>query len=84
ELDVVGLGEDLPNEGLGKGTLGTIVMVFNTQTTGYLVEFCDEKGKTIAMPVLFAAQLKRYLTIRNLKPLMVEGNYLVADAVDSV
>ncbi|MEG8503338.1 DUF4926 domain-containing protein, partial [Klebsiella pneumoniae] len=28
ELDVVVLSEDLPNEGLVKGTLGTIVMVF--------------------------------------------------------
>ncbi|EMO3463206.1 TPA: DUF4926 domain-containing protein [Klebsiella variicola] len=82
ELDVVVLGEDLPNEGLVKGTLGTIVMVFNTPTTGYLVEFCDEKGKTIAMPVLFPAQLKRYFTIGNLKSLMVEGNYPVADPVD--
>ncbi|STW14619.1 Uncharacterised protein [Klebsiella pneumoniae subsp. rhinoscleromatis] len=45
ELDVVVLSEDLPNEGLVKGTLGTIVMVFNSPTTGYLVEFCDEKGK---------------------------------------
>ena len=82
ELDVVVLSEDLPNEGLVKGTLGTIVMVFNSPTTGYLVEFCDEKGKTIAMPVLFPAQLKRYFTIRNLKSLMVEGNYPVADPVD--
>ncbi|WP_159300595.1 DUF4926 domain-containing protein, partial [Klebsiella pneumoniae] len=30
ELDVVVLSEDLPNEGLVKGTLGTIVMVFNS------------------------------------------------------
>lgn len=34
------------------------------------------------MPVLFPAQLKRYFTIRNLKSLMVEGNYPVADPVD--
>ena len=40
ELDVVVLSEDLPNEGLVKGTLGTIVMVFNSPTTGYLVENC--------------------------------------------
>lgn len=36
ELDVVVLGEDLPNEGLVKGTIGTIVMVFNTPTLAYL------------------------------------------------
>lgn len=34
------------------------------------------------MPVLFPAQLKRYFTIGNLKSLMVEGNYPVADPVD--
>lgn len=60
ELDVVVLNEDLPDEGLMKGAIGTIVMVFDTPTLGYLVEFCDEEGRTIAMPALLPAQLKSY------------------------
>jgi hypothetical protein len=62
ELDVVVLAEDLPNEGLTKGMAGTIVMVFEIPTLGYLVEFCDEKGRTIAMPALLPAQLIDYST----------------------
>lgn len=60
ELDVVMLAEDLPNEGLSKGMIGAIVMVFETPTLGYLVEFCDEEGRTIAMPVLKSTQLADY------------------------
>lgn len=52
ELDVVILAEDLPDEGLTKGMIGTIVMVFETPTLAYLVEFCDEEGRTIALPTL--------------------------------
>lgn len=82
ELDVVVLGEDLPNEGLVKGTVGTIVMVFDTPTLGYLVEFCDEEGKTIAMPALLPAQLKSYFTPGLLKTLLVDTNYPIANPVD--
>lgn len=60
ELDVVILAEDLPKEGLSKGMIGTIVMVFETPTLGYLVEFCDEEGRAIAMPTLLPAQLTDY------------------------
>ncbi len=81
ELDVVVLGEDLPNEGLVKGAVGTIVMVFDTPTLGYLVEFCDEEGRTIAMPALLPAQLKSYFTPGILKTLMVDSNYTVANPV---
>ncbi|POU75417.1 DUF4926 domain-containing protein [Leclercia sp. LSNIH6] len=82
ELDVVVLCEDLPNEGLVKGTVGTIVMVFDTPTLGYLVEFCDEEGKTIAMPALLPAQLKSYFTPGLLKTLLVDNNYPIANPVD--
>lgn len=81
ELDVVVLGEDLPDEGLVKGTVGTIVMVFDTPTLGYLVEFCDEEGRTIAMPALLPAQLKSYFTAEALKALMITDNYPVAKPV---
>ncbi|MBU5923730.1 YrhA family protein [Enterobacter sichuanensis] len=82
ELDVVVLGEDLPNEGLAKGAVGTIVMIFDTPTLGYLVEFCDEEGRTIAMPALLPAQLKNYFTPGALKKLLVENNYPVVNPVD--
>ncbi|PAO03343.1 DUF4926 domain-containing protein [Enterobacter cloacae] len=82
ELDVVVLGEDLPNEGLVKGAVGTIVMVFDTPTLGYLVEFCDEEGRTLAMPALLPAQLKSYFTPGALKKLLVENNYPVVNPVD--
>lgn len=82
ELDVVVLGEDLPNEGLVKGAVGTIVMVFDTPTLGYLVEFCDKEGRTIAMPALLPAQLKNYFTPGALKKLLVENNYPVVNPVD--
>ncbi|MGU6971957.1 YrhA family protein [Salmonella enterica subsp. enterica serovar Oranienburg] len=82
ELDVVVLGEDLPDEGLIKGAVGTIVMVFDTPTLGYLVEFCDEEGRTIAMPALLPTQLKSYFTADTLKMLMVANNYPVANPVD--
>ncbi|HII1670887.1 TPA: YrhA family protein [Salmonella enterica] len=82
ELDVVVLGEDMPDEGLIKGAVGTIVMVFDTPTLGYLVEFCDEEGRTIAMPALLPAQLKSYFTADTLKMLMVANNYPVANPVD--
>lgn len=62
ELDVVVLAEDLPDEGLTKGMVGAIVMVFETPTLGYLVEFCDEEGRTISMPALLPAQLNDYLS----------------------
>ncbi|EEE1928432.1 DUF4926 domain-containing protein [Salmonella enterica subsp. diarizonae] len=81
ELDVVVLGEDLPDEGLAKGTVGTIVMVFDTPTLGYLVEFCDEEGRTIAMPALLPAQLKSYFTPGILKTLLLDNNYPVANPV---
>ncbi|EMD8240173.1 DUF4926 domain-containing protein [Salmonella enterica] len=82
ELDVVVLDEDLPDEGLAKGTVGTIVMVFDTPTLGYLVEFCDEEGRTIAMPALLPAQLKSYFTPGILKTLLLDNNYPVANPVD--
>jgi len=60
ELEVVVLAEDLPEEGLTKGMAGTIVIVFEAPTLAYLVEFCDEEGRTIAMPALLPAQLNDY------------------------
>ncbi|SPW13239.1 Uncharacterised protein [Cronobacter sakazakii] len=43
ELDIVVLGEDLPDEGLEKGTVGTIVMVFDTRHWAILSSFATRK-----------------------------------------
>lgn len=57
ELDVVVLAEDLPGDGLTTGMTGTVIMVFDTPVQGYLVEFCDEEGRTIATSALTSSQL---------------------------
>ncbi|GAB3950143.1 DUF4926 domain-containing protein [Spirosoma harenae] len=54
-LDVVVLLTDLPAERLKKGSLGTIVEVFDKGN--YLVEFADLNGVTYAMPSLTDTQL---------------------------
>ena len=43
ELDVVVLGEDLPDEGLAKGTVGTIVMVLIPRHWAILLSFATRK-----------------------------------------
>lgn len=52
---VVALIEDLPQEGLVRGQVGTVV---ETWAPGvYEVEFSDDNGKTYAMVALRAEQL---------------------------
>ncbi len=54
-LSVVALLEDLPEEGLVRGQVGTVV---ESWTPGvYEVEFSDDNGKTYAMAALKAEQL---------------------------
>lgn len=59
-LDVVALMEDLPEENLRRGQLGTIVEVFAPDV--FEVEFPDNDGRTYAMLTLQAAQLMRLYT----------------------
>jgi hypothetical protein len=54
---VVALLEDLPNEGLVRGQVGTVV---ETWAPGvYEVEFSDDNGRAYAMVALKAEQLMR-------------------------
>lgn len=54
-LSVVALLEDLPEEGLARGQVGTVV---ETWAPGvYEVEFCDDNGRAYAMVALRADQL---------------------------
>ncbi len=56
-LDVVVLLADLPDEKLRKGSLGTVVELFDGGS--FLVEFADLNGVTYALPVLSATQLMK-------------------------
>lgn len=54
-LDVVALTEDLPQEGLYRGQVGTVVEMLAPDV--YEVEFNDDQGQTYAMKALKAFQL---------------------------
>jgi hypothetical protein len=54
---VVALLEDLPDEGLVRGQVGTVVE--NWAPGVYEVEFADDNGKTYAMVALKVEQLMR-------------------------
>jgi hypothetical protein len=54
-LDVVALTHDLPDLGLLKGQVGTIVEVY--EPTVFEVEFVDLNGKTYAVETLNSGQL---------------------------
>lgn len=54
---VVALTEDLPDEGLVRGQVGTVVE--NWAPGIYEVEFADDNGKAYAMVALKAEQLMR-------------------------
>lgn len=56
-FDVVKLVEDLPEEGLAAGSVGTIVHVFTTPRSAYEVEFVDDDGQTLAMATLTPEQV---------------------------
>jgi tetratricopeptide (TPR) repeat protein len=45
ELDVVELTEDLPEYGLSKGALGTVLEVFDQPEEAYMIEFVDPAGE---------------------------------------
>ena len=57
EHDTVVLTEDLPNEGLAAGDVGTVVHIHNGGE-GYEVEFMTLAGQTIAVASLLARQVR--------------------------
>jgi len=56
-LSVVALLQDLPEHGLVRGQVGTVVE--DLAPGVYEVEFCDDDGRTYAMASLKADQLMR-------------------------
>ncbi|MEQ9844047.1 DUF4926 domain-containing protein [Pectobacterium brasiliense] len=51
-FDVISLKDDLPEEGLKKGMLGTIVHIYDELSLAYDIEFCDDNGETLAWNTL--------------------------------
>ena len=56
ELDTVVLTEDLPDQGLQRGDLGTVVLLHGT--TGFEVEFVSLDGETLAVCSLTPRQVR--------------------------
>ena len=54
-LDVVALMDNLPESGLVRGHVGTVVEILDEDV--FEVEFCDDEGLTYAMVPLKAEQL---------------------------
>ena len=54
-LDVVALTEDMPQFGLLRGQVGTVVESLGPET--FEVEFADDSGRTYAQAALRASQL---------------------------
>ena len=60
-LEVVKLQQDFPDFNLQKGDIGAIVEVYSKPYEAYEVEFCDIKGKTIALLTLKPEQIMPFL-----------------------
>jgi Domain of unknown function (DUF4926) len=56
--DVVEVVNDLPDEKLTAGMVGTIVHVFDEPRLAYEVEFSDADGQTVAMLPLTPDQIR--------------------------
>ena len=57
-LEVVQLQQDFPNLSLFRGSTGTIVDAYIDPHEAYEVEFCDDRGVTIALLTLRPEQLR--------------------------
>lgn len=59
ELDPVKLTSDLPDAGLHKGDIGTILVVFHKPNLAYEIEFADAWGRTTAQLALLPDQIEK-------------------------
>jgi len=57
ELDTIVLTQDLPEQGLCEGDLGTVVMVYNNNAA-YEVEFITLDGETVLVATLTPNQIR--------------------------
>jgi hypothetical protein len=56
ELDTIVLAEDIPEHGLKRGDLGTVVLLHGDR--GYEVEFVSLDGETLAVVSLTPSQIR--------------------------
>jgi hypothetical protein len=59
ELEIVRVRRQLPEYGLPAGSLGTVVMVYESPGRAYEVEFADSEGITIALLTMLDQDLER-------------------------
>lgn len=57
EHDCIVLTEDIPEEGLRAGDVGTVVHI-HPEAAGYEVEFVTLTGRTVAMATVLPSQLR--------------------------
>ncbi len=71
EHEVIALTVDLPEQGLRVGDTGTIVYVA-PNSGGYIVEFMNFEGDTVALVDLMSDQVRRVAgtEIRSVRPLV--------------
>ena len=55
--DTVRLLVDLPGDAISKGIIGVVVMEYSEPDEAYEVEFCNERGETIAQAALRPNQI---------------------------
>ncbi|WP_110953927.1 DUF4926 domain-containing protein [Anaerosinus massiliensis] len=60
EYDTVVLLRDYENEGVKRGDIGAIVMVYTEPNEAYEVEFVDENGNTKAQIVLPPDEIAKF------------------------
>lgn len=60
EYDVVALSTALPENGLKKGQIGTVLVVYQSALREYEVEFCDDDGRTLVLLTLKEEMLEEY------------------------
>lgn len=57
-LEVVQLQQDFPNLSLFRGSTGTVIDAYMDPHEAYEVEFCDDRGATVALLTLRPEQLR--------------------------
>lgn len=60
EYDTVVLLRDYEKEGVRRGDIGAIIMVYTEPNEAYEVEFVDKKGNTKAQIVLFPDEIAKF------------------------
>lgn len=60
EYDTVVLINDYENEGLKKGDMGAVLMVYTEPNEAYEVEFVDNDGEVKAQVVLLPNEIEKY------------------------